>query len=58
METTLWEKEKILITTIFSFSANVSRRFLSHGCHNKETVLERATDLFYLDLNSYCLEIC
>ena len=30
-EKTLWEKEKILVTSIFSFSHNVFRRLLSEG---------------------------
>ena len=29
---TLWEKEKMLVTSIFSFSHNVFKRLLSKGC--------------------------
>ena len=28
----LWEKKKMLVTSIFSFSYNVSKKFFTHGC--------------------------
>ena len=31
----MWEKEKMLITSIFSVSHNVFKRFLTQGCKNR-----------------------
>ena len=32
---TLWEKEKLLVTSNFSFSHSVSKRFVIHTCKNQ-----------------------
>ena len=37
---TLWEKEKMLATSIFSFSLNVFKRPLSHGLKSRACVVK------------------
>ena len=40
-EKTLWEKEKILVTSIFSFSHNVFKRFFAQCVKRRDPLLSR-----------------
>ena len=48
---TLWEKEKMLVTSIFSFSHNVFKSHLFQGCQKSGLCGEELNDSFFQNRN-------